>query len=344
MIRRMRFAPDQWSYWYALRLFFVTLLLISETLLLSCAFVTHAQAQAYPAKPVRLIVPFPPSGGNDVFARLLAQKLSEAWKQQVLVENRPGAGGNIGTELAARAAPDGYTLLLGHTGTLAINPSLYPKLSYDIQRDFVPISLLASAPLVLVAHPGTSIRSVGDIVALAKARPGELNYASSGNGTGSHLSGELLQYLGGIRLTHVPYKGTSPAITDLIGGQVPMMFSVLSTALPQIRAGKLRAVAVTGTQRMPQLPNVPTVAESGLAEFESTLAYGILAPRGTPETVLQEIHKQIAQAAATREFRERIDFEGAVPLRGTPAEFAALIRAQTEKWGKLIKTSAIKPE
>jgi tripartite-type tricarboxylate transporter receptor subunit TctC len=313
-------------------------------LLLAGAPVTHAPAQTYPAKPVRLIVPFPPSGGNDVFARLLAIKLSEAWKQQVLVENRPGAGGNIGTEFAARAAPDGHTLLLGHSGTLAINPALYAKPGYDPQRDFVPVSLLASAPLVLVVHPGTAIRSVADVVAMAKAKPGELNYASSGNGTGSHLSGELLQVLGGIKLTHVPYKGTSPAITDLIGGQVPMMFSVIPTALPQIRAAKLRAIAVTGAQRMPQMPEVPTVAESGLPEFESTLAYGILAPRGTPEAVLQEIHAQIARVTATRDFRERIEFEGAVPLQGTSTEFAALIRAQAEKWGKVIRASGIKPE
>ncbi len=303
-----------------------------------------AIAQAYPAKPVHLVVPFPPSGGNDVFARLLAQKLSEAWKQQVLVENRPGAGGNVGTAFAAHAAPDGYTLLLGHTGTLAINPALYAMPGYDPQRDFVPIGLLASAPLVLVVHPGTTIRSVGDVVALAKAKPGELNYASSGNGTGSHLSGELLQALAGIKLTHVPYKGTSPAITDLIGGQVPMMFSVIPTALPQIRAGKLRAVAVTGAQRMPQLPDVPTVAESGVPGFESTLAYGILAPRGTPEAVIEEIRAQIARIAATREWRERLEFEGAVPLSGSPAEFAALIRVQGEKWEKVIRTAGIKPE
>jgi len=313
-------------------------------LLLAFAPAADTLAQAYPAKPVHLVVPFPPSGGNDVFARLLAQKLSEAWKQQVLVENRPGAGGNIGTEFAARAAPDGYTLLLGHTGTLAINPALYTKAGYDPQRDFVPISPLASAPLVLVAYPGSGLRSVGDIVAMAKAIPGELNYASSGNGTGSHLSGELLQALAGIKLTHVPYKGTSPAITDVIGGQVPMMFSVIPAALPQIRSGRLRAIAVTGAQRMPQLPEVPTVAESGLPEFESTLAYGILAPRGTPATVLDEIRAQIARVTATREWQERLEFEGAVPLAGTPAEFAALIRAQAEKWGKVIRASAIKPE
>jgi tripartite-type tricarboxylate transporter receptor subunit TctC len=305
---------------------------------------TLAHAQAYPAKAVRLIVPFPPSGGNDVFARLLAQKLGETWKQQVVVENRPGAGGNIGTELAAHAAPDGYTLLLGHTGTLAINPGLYGKLSYDIQRDFAPIAMFASSPLVLVAHPAAGLRTVSDILARAKAKPGELNYASSGNGTGSHLSGELLQYLGGIKLTHIPYKGTSPAITDVIGGQVPIAFSVIPTALPQIRAGKLRAIAVTGAQRMPQLPDVPTVAESGLPDFESTLAYGILAPKGTPEAVIQEIHTQIARVTASREFRERLDFEGSVVLQGSSADFAALIRKQTESWGKLIRASGVKPE
>jgi tripartite-type tricarboxylate transporter receptor subunit TctC len=279
-----------------------------------------------------------------VFARLLAQKLGEAWKQQVVVENRPGAGGNIGTEAAARAAPDGYTLLLGHTGTLAINPGLYPKLNYDIARDLTPVGMFASSPLVLVAHPNAGLRTVGDIITRAKAKPGELNYASSGNGTGSHLSGELLQYLAGIKLTHIPYKGTSPAVTDVIGGQVPMMFSVIPTALPQIRAGKLRAIAVTGAQRMPQLPDVPTVAEAGLPEFESTLAYGILAPKGTPDAVIQEIHAQIARITASRELRERLDFEGSVVLQGSPADFAALIRKQTETWGRLIKASGVKPE
>lgn len=308
------------------------------------ALVPAAIGQGYPSKPVRLVVPFPPSGGNDVFARLVAQKLSEAWKQQVLVENRPGAGGSVGTELVAKATPDGYTLLLGHTGTLAINPALYTKLGYEPSRDFAPISLLASAPLVLVANPNSSIRSVADILAQAKANPEKLNYASSGSGTGSHLSGELLQSLSGVKLTHVPYKGTAQAMTDVLGGQVPIMFSVISPALPQIRAGKLRAVAVTSAQRMPQLPDVPTVAESGLPGYESTLAYGILAPRGTPDPVLAEIHAQIARITATREFRERVDFEGAVVIDGTPAEFAALIRVQGEKWGKVIRAVGIRPE
>lgn len=313
-------------------------------LLILLAFACSAQAQTYPSKPVRLVVPFPPSGGNDVFARIVAQKLSEAWKQQVLVENRPGAGGSVGTEFAAKSAPDGYTLLLGHTGTLAINPALYTKLGYETLRDFAPIGTLASAPLVLVVNSSTTIRTVGDLVAQAKSKPGAINYASSGSGTGSHLSGELLQALAGIRLTHVPYKGTSPAITDLLGGQVQMMFSVIPPALPQIKAGRLRAIAVTSTRRMPQIPGIPTVAESGVPGFESTLAYGILAPRGTPAPILEEIHAQLARITATRQFRERVDFEGAVVLEGTSADFAALIREQAEKWEKIIRASGVKPE
>jgi tripartite-type tricarboxylate transporter receptor subunit TctC len=319
---------------------------LRAAILALCATVapTHALAQAYPSKPVHLVVPFPPSGGNDIFARIVAQKLAESWRQQVLVENRPGAGGTVGTEFVAKSAADGYTLLLGNTGTLSINPALYTKLGYEASRDFAPVAPLASAPLVLVASPASSIRSVGDVLAQAKADPGKLNYASSGSGTGSHLSAELLQSLAGVRLTHVPYKGTAQAMTDLLGGQVPMMFSVISPALPQIRAGKLRAVAVTSERRMPQLPEVPTVAESGLPGYESTLAYGIVAPRGTPEAVIDVIHARVARITTTGEFRERVDFEGAVVLQGTPAEYAALIRAQSDKWGKLIRAASVKPE
>jgi tripartite-type tricarboxylate transporter receptor subunit TctC len=308
-------------------------------LLVACT--THAQ---YPAKPVRLVVPFPPSGGNDIFARAAAQKLGEAWKQQVLVENRPGAGGSVGTEYVARSAPDGYTLLLGNTGTLSINPVLYAKIGYDTLRDFAPIAMLASAPLVLVASPNSAVRTVGDLLARAKANPEKLTIASSGNGTGSHLTAELLQSMGGVKLTHVPYKGTSPALTDLLGGQVETMFSVIPPVLPHIKAAKLQAVAVTSSKRMPQMPDVPTVAESGLKEFESTLVYGILTPKGTPEPVRAEIHAQTARLTAARDYRERVDFEGAVVLEGTPAEFAALIKAQSEKWGKLIRAVGIRPE
>ena len=303
-----------------------------------------ALGQGYPSRPVHLVVPFPPSGGNDVFARIVAQQLSEAWRRQVLVENRPGAGGSVGTEYAAKAAPDGYTLLLGHTGTLAINPVLYKNIGYDTLRDFAPIALLASAPLVLVANPSTTIHTVRDLVAQAKAGPEKITVASSGSGTGSHLTAELLQSMAGIKLTHVPYRGSAPALTDLLGGQVQIMFSVIPPVLPQINAGKLRAVAVTSATRIPQLQRIPTVAESGLSGFESTLAYGILAPKGTPARVINEIQAQIARITAMRDYGVRVGVEGAVVLEGTPAEFAALIRAQSEKWGKLIRAAGIRPD
>jgi tripartite-type tricarboxylate transporter receptor subunit TctC len=309
-------------------------------LLVACA----AHAQPYPSKPVHLVVPFPPSGGNDVFARIVAQQLSVSWGQQVIVENRPGAGGSLGTEYVAKATPDGYTLLLGHTGTLAINPALYKNIGYDTLRDFAPIALIASAPLVLVASPDTRIRTVRDLVDEAKADPEKITIASAGNGTGSHLTAELLQNMAGIKLTHVPYKGSSPALTDLLGGQVQMMFSVLPPVLPQINAGKLRPIAVTSATRLPQLQRVPTVAESGLPGFESTLAYGILTPKGTPAGVVDEIHAQIARITAMRDYGVRVGVEGAVVLEGTPAEFAALIKAQSEKWGKLIRAAGIRPE
>jgi len=303
-----------------------------------------AFGQGYPSKPVHLVVPFPPSGGNDVFARIVAQQLAEAWRQQVLVENRPGAGGSVGTEYVAKSQPDGYTLLLGHTGTLAINPSLYRNIGYDTLRDLAPIALLASAPLVLVVSPSTGIHTVRDLIKEAKADTEELTIASAGNGTGSHLTAELLQNMANIKLTHVPYKGSSPAVTDLLGGQVQMMFSVIPPVLPQINAGKLRPVAVTSASRIPQLQRVPTVAESGLPGFESTLAYGILAPKGTPASIVNEIHAQIARITAMRDYGVRVGVEGALVLEGTPAEFAALIKQQREKWGKLIRAAALKPE
>jgi tripartite-type tricarboxylate transporter receptor subunit TctC len=304
----------------------------------------QVRAADYPVHPVRLVVPFAPAGGNDVFARLLAQRLSEAWKQQVMVENHPGAGGNIGTELVAKAAPDGYTLLLGHTGTLAINPGLYRNLAVDPQKDFAPISLIASTPLVLVVHPDLPAQSVKDLIAGALARPGQLNFASSGSGTGSHLAGELFASMAGIKLTHVPYKGTSPAVTDLLGGQVQMMFSVIPTALPYVQSGRLRALAVTGRNRLVLLPQVPTVAASGLPGFESTLSYGVLAPRGTPAAIVSEIHAQAARLLLTAAFRERLAAEGAEPLGGTPAEFAALTRAETDKWRKVILASGARAD
>ena len=303
-----------------------------------------ARADDFPNHPVKIVVPFAPGGGNDAFARLLAQGLSTAWKQQVFVENRPGAGGNIGSDFVAKSPADGYTLLLGHTGTLAINPSLYTKLGYDPQKDLAPISLIASTPLVLVVAPGVAVQSVKELIAAAKAQPGQFNFASSGSGTGSHLAGELFKNMAGISITHVPYKGTSPAITDLLGGQVQMMFSVIPTALPYVQAKRLKALAVTGAHPLPMLPGVPTASSSGLAGFESTLSYGVLAPKATPETVIREIHDQTAKLVATAPFKERLATEGAEPLSGSSAEFAALIRAETEKWRKVIVVSGARAE
>jgi len=301
-------------------------------------------AQTYPSRPVRLVVPFAPAGGNDVFARLLAQGLSAAWKQQVVVDNRPGAGGNIGSEQVVKAPPDGYTLLLGHTGTLAINPSLYPKLAFDPQKDLAPIGLIASTPLVLVVHPSLAAQSVKELIGAARGQPGQLNFASSGSGTGSHLTGELFQSMAGVRITHVPYKGTSPAVTDLLGGQVQMMFSVIPTALPYVNARRLRALGVTGMRPLALLPGVPTVASSGLPGFESTLNYGVLAPKGTPEAVIREIHDQTATLLAGASFKERLAAEGAEPLGGSSADFAALIKAETEKWRKVVLSSGARAD
>jgi tripartite-type tricarboxylate transporter receptor subunit TctC len=320
------------------------LALIAAGWLWLAAAAPPARAADYPARPVRLVVPFAPAGGNDVFARLLAQHLSQAWKQQVIVDNRPGAGGNIGTEQVAKALPDGYTLLLGHTGTLAINPSLYRNLAVDPQKDLAPISLIASTPLVLVVNPSLPALSVRQLIAAALEHPGQLNFASSGSGTGSHLAGELFASMAGIKLTHVPYKGTSPAVTDLLGGQVQMMFGVIPTALPYIQAGRLRALAVTGSRRLALLPQVPTVADSGLPGFESTLSYGVLAPQGTPAAIVNEIHDRTAEMLLSPAFRARLAAEGAEPLSGTPADFAALIRAETEKWRRVIVASGARAD
>jgi tripartite-type tricarboxylate transporter receptor subunit TctC len=304
-----------------------------------------AQTPAFPTKTVKIIVPFAPGGGNDAFARQIAHALTDAWKQPVIVENRPGAGGNIGTAAAASAPADGYTLLLGHTGTLSINPGLYgSKLPYKPQSDFIPVSLVASTPLLLVVNPAVKMSGLSEIVARAKASPNELNYASSGSGTGSHLSGELLKHMAGVQITHISYKGTAPALTDVLGGQVQMMFGVVPTVLPQIKAGKLTAIAVTGKTRLPSLPNVPTMSEAGLPGYESTLAYGILAPKGTPDAIVKEIHTQISKALTTPKMMALLAAEGATPLQGDSAQYAALIKAETEKWGKVIKDANIQVE
>jgi len=308
-------------------------------LLAAAGLPAHAQADA---RPIRIVVPFAAGGGNDVFARQMAKGLGELRKSGVIVDNKPGAGGNLGTEQVVRSTPDGSTLLLGHTGTVSINPALYKGLRFDARKDLVPVAMFASSALVLVVPAASKVRSVADLVAEARARPGLLDYASSGSGTGGHLTGELFAQRTGTRLNHIPYKGTNPALTDLTGGQVQMMFSVIPPALALVKGGRLRAIAVTGDKRLPSLPDVPTVAESGLRElagFESTLTYGLLAPRGTPDAVVKELAAQMLKVAGEKEFQSRLDVEGAVPLLGGPAEYAALISRESEKWAAIVKSS-----
>jgi tripartite-type tricarboxylate transporter receptor subunit TctC len=299
------------------------------------------------ARPIRIIVPFAPGGGNDVFARQMAKSLAELRKQNVIVDNKPGAGGNLGSEQVVRSAPDGSTLLLGHTGTVSINPALYKGLKFDARKDLTPVAMFASSALVLVVPASSKVRTVADLVAAAKAQPGTINYASSGSGTGGHLTGELFGQKTGVKIDHIPYKGTNPALTDLAGGQVQMMFSVIPPALALVKGGRLRAIAVTGSRRLPSLPDVPTVAESGvpaLAGFESTLTYGILAPRGTPEAFVKELSAQMLKVAASAEFQSRLDVEGAVPLLGGSADYAALIAKESAKWAEIVKVSGATAE
>ncbi|MDQ0072169.1 tripartite-type tricarboxylate transporter receptor subunit TctC [Variovorax boronicumulans] len=311
-------------------------------LLAAAGLPAHAQHQSDAARPIRIVVPFAAGGGNDVFARQMAKGLGELRKSGVIVDNKPGAGGNLGTEQVVRSAPDGSTLLLGHTGTVSINPALYKGLKFDARKDLVPVAMFASSALVLVVPAASKVRSVADLVAEAKARPGLLDYASSGSGTGGHLTGELFAQRTGTKLNHIPYKGTNPALTDLAGGQVQMMFSVIPPALALVKSGRLRAIAVTGDKRLPTLPDVPTVAESGLRElagFESTLTYGLLAPRGTSDAVVKELATQMLKVAGDKEFQSRLDVEGAVPLLGGPADYAALISRESEKWAAIVKSS-----
>ena len=301
-----------------------------------------AQAPAYPSKPIRLVVPFPPGGATDILAREVAQKLTEAWGQSVVVDNRPGAGGNIGAELVARAAPDGYTLLMGTVGTHAINASLYAKLPYDHVKDFAPVILVAGVPNVLVVNPALPVNTVAELIAYAKANPGKLNFASSGNGTSIHLSGELFKVMAGVQMTHVPYKGSAPAVADLISGQVQLMFDNLPPSLPQIKAGKLRALAVTSATRAPALPDVPTIAEAGLPGFEASSWFGVLAPAGTPPAIVARLNAEIAKWLASPEAREKLSKQGANAAGGSPEDFAKHIAAETTKWAKVVKDSGAK--
>ncbi len=315
--------------------------------LLAALLPAHAQPAAWPTKPVRIVVPFTPGGTTDILARALAPELSKAFGQTFIVENKPGAGGNVGSDQVAKAAPDGYTLLMGTVGTHAINASLYPKMPFDPIKDFVPITLVAGVPNVLVMNPAfvkaNHIASVADLIRYAKAHPAKLNMASSGNGTSIHLSGELFKTQTGTFMVHFPYRGSGPALLDLIGGTMDLMFDNLPSAMPQIKSGKLVALAVTTLQRSPALPDIPTVAEAGpIKGFDASSWFGLLAPAGTSPDIVRRIQQETAKALVTPALKVFLLSQGAVPSGMTPAEFSAFIASESKKWGEVVKASGAK--
>jgi tripartite-type tricarboxylate transporter receptor subunit TctC len=318
-------------------------LLPTALLLLTLVCAGAAAQTGYPAKPVRFIVPSAAGGGTDIIARSVAHKLSESLGQPFVVDNRPGAGQMIGIELAAKSPADGHTILMA-ASTLAINPIMYKKVSYDPLRDFAPITQAASLPNVLVVHPSLPVHSVAELIAYARQRPGQLNFASAGVGTSPQMSVELLKSMAGIDMVHIPYKGTSPGVVDLLAGQVSVMAPNLLTALPHIKAGKLRALAVTSAKRSEALPEVPTVAESGLPGYDSTQWYGVLAPAGTSRAIVARLHDEIVRALREPEVRQRLAADGAEPVGSSPEEFAAFIKSEIDKWAKVASAAGIRPE
>ena len=300
---------------------------------------TSALAQAYPTKPVTIIVPFAAGGTTDILARIIGQALTAELGQSVVVDNRAGAGGNIGGQAAAKAAPDGHTLFMGTVGTHAINASLYKKMPFDPVKDFAPLSRVANVPNLLVANPNQPFKSVKDLIAYAKANPGKVNFGSSGNGSSIHLSGELFKSLAKVDMQHVPYKGSAPAVTDLLGNQIGIMFDNMPSAIQHVRSGKLAPLAVTTAKRSPELPNVPTIAEAGVPGYEATSWFGMFAPAGTPAPVLAKLNAAIVKVLAQPDVKKKINEQGAEVYSETPEQFAAFIQAESVKWGKVVKES-----
>ena len=313
-------------------------------LAVACCAAAGAQAQSYPAKPIRLILPFPPGGGTDVVGRLLAQKLGQALGQQVIVDNRAGAGGRIGTDLVAKSLPDGYTLLLATSSVMGTGPALYQKLPFDMPKDFAPISLVAYTAYVLVVHPSVPAKSVKDLVMLAKSKPGRLTYASSGAGGAAHLSGELFSAMAGVKMIHVAYKGSSPGMFSVVSGETDLMFSNALPALPQVKNGRLRALGATTPQRSALLPDVPTIAESGLRGFEVQQNYGVLAPAGTPREIVLRLNQEVGKAMRTEDAKSRLLADGSEAKASTPEELERMITVEIAKWSKVIKQAGIKEE
>ncbi|NDY83351.1 tripartite tricarboxylate transporter substrate binding protein [Orrella sp. NBD-18] len=300
-------------------------------------------AAQYPSKPITIVVPFTSGGTTDILARLIGQRLSDRWKVPVVVDNKPGAGGNIGSAQVARSEPDGYTLVMGTIGTHAINPSMYSNMRYDVVKDFSPITRAAMVPNVLVVNATAPFNSVKELIAYAKANPGKLTFGSSGHGTTLQMSGELLKVISQVDLVHVPYKGSSPAIADLLGSQISMIFDNLPSALPHIKAGKLKALAVTSSQRVPQLPNVPTMVEAGVPGYDVMSWFGLLAPANTPKPIIDKLNQAIVEILKTPDVQQQIEAQGAIPTPETPAQFAAFIRNEIEKWNKVVQTAKLKP-
>jgi tripartite-type tricarboxylate transporter receptor subunit TctC len=289
-----------------------------------------------------MVIPFPPGGTTDILGRIASQKLSEALGQQVVPDNRSGASGNIGTEQVAKAPPDGYTLLTAPGSTLTIHPSLYAKLGFDPLRDFAPVTILAGVPNLLVVHPSLPVRNVKELIALAKSKPDQLNYASTGAGQSTHLSMELFKNMAGVKIVHVPYKGSAPAVTDLLGGHVPMMFDNMPSALPHVKAGKLRALGVSTSKRSATAPDVPTVAESGLPGFDVTVWFAVLAPAATPRDIVTRLNRVLVKALQGADVREKLASQGAEPIGNTPEQFTAQMKADLAKWAKVVKAANIK--
>jgi tripartite-type tricarboxylate transporter receptor subunit TctC len=303
-----------------------------------------AKAQAFPNRTITLVIPFAPGGSTSIVGRVIADRMSQLLGESIVVDNRPGAGGTVGTKLVAKSEPDGYTLLLGYTGTLAIGPSLYKNVGYDPRKDFAPIGMIGHAPNSLVVHPSFPAKTVAELIAYAKAHPGKVNFGSAGVGTVSHICGEYFAQAAGITLVHIPYKGTAPALTDVLGGHIPMAFAPIPAAHANVSGGLLRALAVTSASRSTLLPDVPTISESGLPGFDISLYYGLVAPAGTPRAVIDKLNKQLKAALASEEVKKQLSQDGTEITPGTPEDYAAFIDKDEKKWSQLLKASGLEQE
>ena len=308
-----------------------------------CVFSGNAAAQGWPSKPIRYVVPFPPAGATDITARIMADRISGPLGQPVVVENRPGVAGNVGTDLVAKSLPDGYTILQV-TVAQSISATLYAKLNYDLEKDLLPAAMVALVPNVMIVNPSVPAKSVAEFIALAKANPGKINFASSGSGTSIHMSAEMFKMLTGVNIVHIPYKGSGPALADLIGGQVDVMFDNLSSSIGHIRGGKLRALAITSATRYPELPDLPTMQEAGVAGYEATAWFGIVAPKGTPRDIIMRINSEVNKALAQADVKEKLAQQGALARSWTPEQFGDFIHNEIVKWGTVVKASGAKVE